>query len=185
MNHLKLFESFLTSGFNHWFGNSKIVDTSGNPLVVYHGTGMKFDTFRKDRIDKNYFSGTTLGLGFYFTEMQNNAISYQQTPHGDNEPTVLEVYLSLQNPLSVNSPLEYRSVVTNEMKRQCDGKNAYQRDSITKKSNTELLKEMGYDGVVQWFKGVKMIEIVAFEPNQIKSVNNNGDFSHHSDNIYL
>ncbi len=37
-----------TSAFKRWFGDSKVVDKSGNPLVVYHGTDKDFDTFKSD-----------------------------------------------------------------------------------------------------------------------------------------
>jgi hypothetical protein len=29
-----------------WFGNSKIVDENGKPMIVYHGTDNKFDIFK-------------------------------------------------------------------------------------------------------------------------------------------
>ena len=31
--------------FRRWFGDSKVVDERGEPLVVYHGTAADFDTF--------------------------------------------------------------------------------------------------------------------------------------------
>ena len=33
-----------TSNFKSWFGRSKIVDKSGKPLVVYHGSNSKFSS---------------------------------------------------------------------------------------------------------------------------------------------
>ena len=44
------------------------------------------------------------------------------------------------------------------------------------------LREQGYDGTFQSRRGD---EYVAFEPNQIKSVDNKGTFDSKSDNIYL
>lgn len=32
--------------FQQWFGNSKVVDKTGNPLIVYHGTTWDFDRFK-------------------------------------------------------------------------------------------------------------------------------------------
>ena len=67
-----LIESLInTPAFKKWFGNSKIVDKNGNPLIVYHGTDTtdNFDTFDKKRIgwhDYGYF-----GEGFYFTKNIN------------------------------------------------------------------------------------------------------------------
>ena len=36
--------------FRKWFGDSKVVDNAGNPLVVYHGSrsSKKFNTFKTD-----------------------------------------------------------------------------------------------------------------------------------------
>ena len=50
-------ESLLTEAITHpqsqefkkWFGNSKVVDKSGNPLVVYHGTNQPINSFDKKR----------------------------------------------------------------------------------------------------------------------------------------
>ena len=37
-----------TPAFKKWFGNSKIVDSKGNPLVVYHGTKREFNEFKSN-----------------------------------------------------------------------------------------------------------------------------------------
>jgi len=34
-----------TPAFKRWFGDSKVVDENGKPLVVYHGTNRDFDAF--------------------------------------------------------------------------------------------------------------------------------------------
>ena len=39
----------LNDNFWKWFSGSKVVDKNGNPLVVYHGTGAKFDEFDSER----------------------------------------------------------------------------------------------------------------------------------------
>lgn len=69
--------------FYKWFGNSKVVDRKGRPVVMYHGTNAKFDTFNKE-----YLGGTDYGFygsGFYFHPMKKFAKTY-----GKN---VLSVYL--------------------------------------------------------------------------------------------
>ena len=43
-----------TPAFKRWFGASKVVDEQGQPLVVYHGTGSKFEAFNHWR--PNFFS---------------------------------------------------------------------------------------------------------------------------------
>ena len=69
--------------FWNWFGDSKVVDRKGRPVVMYHGTNAKFDTFNKE-----YLGGTDYGFygsGFYFHPMKKFAKMY-----GKN---VLSVYL--------------------------------------------------------------------------------------------
>ena len=50
-NKLKYFiNESLNTNFYKWFGNSKIVDDNGKPLIVYHGSPSvfnKFETFKK------------------------------------------------------------------------------------------------------------------------------------------
>lgn len=61
--------------FYNWFGDSKVVDDQGRPLVVYHGTNKEFDSF-----DKKLLGTTTLAYsarqGFFFTDSEEVANSY-------------------------------------------------------------------------------------------------------------
>ena len=61
--------------FYEWFGDSKVVDEQGRPLVVYHGTNTEFDSF-----DKKLLGTTTLAYsakqGFFFTDSEEVANSY-------------------------------------------------------------------------------------------------------------
>lgn len=61
--------------FYKWFGDSKVVDGQGRPLVVYHGTNKEFDSF-----DKKLLGTTTLAYsarqGFFFTDSEEVASSY-------------------------------------------------------------------------------------------------------------
>ena len=47
--------------FYKWFGDSKVVDDQGRPLVVYHGTNKEFDTFipSEGHYGKGIYLGTT------------------------------------------------------------------------------------------------------------------------------
>lgn len=42
--------------FRNWFGDSKMVDEEGKPLVVYHGTGRNFESFDPSASPKNSYS---------------------------------------------------------------------------------------------------------------------------------
>jgi len=75
-----------TENFKRWFGDSKVVDAEGKPLVVYHGTRSAFDAFDLNKSGEN---GQALGKGFYFTNSKGLAEGYGE---------VGEFYLSAQNP---------------------------------------------------------------------------------------
>jgi hypothetical protein len=57
-----------TPAFKRWFGDSKVVDKDGKPLVVYHGTTQQFDVFdrNKGNIEGHY------GKVFYFTDSKSD-----------------------------------------------------------------------------------------------------------------
>jgi broad specificity phosphatase PhoE len=55
--------------FKRWFGDSKVVDESGGPLVIYHGTTHNFDRFANVRGNPE----NSLGIGHYFTTDENDA----------------------------------------------------------------------------------------------------------------
>ena len=75
------------TNFWRWFGDSKVVDEQGRPLVVYHGTKAQFEEFAGEKIGQ---SGTSEGVGFYFTTDENIAKGF-----GD----VMSVYLKLEKPI--------------------------------------------------------------------------------------
>lgn len=77
--------------FKKWFGDSKVVDENGKPLVVYHGTNADFDTFDYDKIGTN---GTSEGVGFYFTDDIETAEGYKK-----QNGSLKKCYVSIQKPL--------------------------------------------------------------------------------------
>lgn len=52
-----------TPEFKAWFGDSKVVDEQGRPLVVYHGTTNDFSEFNRSRANLE----SDMGAGFYFS----------------------------------------------------------------------------------------------------------------------
>jgi len=86
--------------FRKWFGDSKVVDDNGEPLVVYHGTGAEIsieDGFIFD-YDKIGEQGRSEGAGFYFTSNRRVAEGYGA------DGTIIEAYMSIQKPLAYDSP---------------------------------------------------------------------------------
>lgn len=134
-------------GFRHWFADSKVVDRTGVPLVVYHGTAIEKDSFNRE--------GGGAGIGAYFTDDPELASDFAEMDGGvDGEPAhVIPVYLSLQNPYMAEG---------------------IESQSITSARRDELIA-MGHDGVIGVFGDVR--EFVAFEPTQVKSaIGNDGSF---------
>jgi hypothetical protein len=79
-----------TKEFKRWFGNSKIVNKSGEPLIVYHGTSQKFSSFSQNLIGKSKGNYGHYGYGFYFSYDVREAKTY-----GNN---ILPVYLNIKKP---------------------------------------------------------------------------------------
>ena len=161
-----------TPAFRKWFGDSKVVDENGEPLVVYHGTpNGGFSSFDAERIGANTgAAGGEHGLGgFYFTSDANIADTYSRSADVDmvneyeklfgeppkaiaapNGSSIYPVYLSLQNPLVTE-----RGPISTLMVREA--------------------KQRGHDGIISGTGSYP--EYVAFSPEQIKSaIGNTGEF---------
>ena len=72
--------------FWKWFGDSKVVDEQGRPLVVYHGTQASFDVFMPSEAKH----GAHTGAGHYFTSRRERAQGYGAV--------VMSVYLRSNKP---------------------------------------------------------------------------------------
>ncbi len=81
-----------SKAFKKWFGNSKVVDENGKPLVVYHGSTADFTVFSYKFANRH---GQADGRGFYFTDNRAFAEGYQ-----NKDGKLFEVYLSIQKPLN-------------------------------------------------------------------------------------
>lgn len=90
-----------SEAFKWWFGDSKVADENGQPLVVYHGTHNEFSIFDKGKLKSN--SGrNALGDGFYFTSDEKRAERYAYgftgKGRGIGQNNVMAVYLNIRNP---------------------------------------------------------------------------------------
>ncbi len=145
------------AAFWKWFGKSSIVDEFGEPLVVYHGSvNTGFTKFEK-RAPVRTRSGPD---GFYFTSDPNAAASYRNDPKTKKRGTVYAVYLSIQDPLDITADIK-----------------KFQKQKMTfgeakRKALEKLTPE--HDGVVFDGNNMNPDEIIAFYPEQIKSINNDG-----------
>lgn len=184
-----------TPAFKRWFGDSKVVNESGEPLVMYHGTsqtqgGDAFTFF--DTYASNY---GLMGMGGYFTSNPDVASSYTTKGKGPS-PTVYPVFLSIKNPLDMDAVAD-----ADKWMSQFDGIDQYHEGGKTNESwyraaedmlsdeqipmyegaeaIQDGLRNMGFDGITHIgggrvkSDGVKHRVFIAFDPTQIKSATGN------------
>ena len=152
--------------FWRWFGDSKAVDEQGRPLVVYHGTRADFSEFDTDRIGQNFAESKG---GFFFTGSQAAASAYASMRGGEGG-NVMPAYLSLQNPLTLDTYLwatgdTVESALTGREYKLID---LFDEDPA---GVIAYAKDGGHDGI--FWKNGKDVLAVAFDPAQIKSATGN------------
>lgn len=157
--------------FKKWFGDSKVVDENGEPLVVYHGSKVA-DIKEFDSNKSNYGH---ISAGFNFFTNNKNGEGESAEFYAGNNGTIYECYISMKNPLVYNAtgwkdegveyktPVEFFDTNKGEIKRE--------------------YRKGDYDGII-----VKVGDNTIYAvPNseQIKSVNNQGTFDSENPNIYF
>ena len=164
-----------TPEFKRWFGDSKVVDAVGQPLVVYHGTAADFDSFDNAKTGAN--DRGLWGQGHYFAANPESANSYAMR-QGD-EARVVPAYVSIKNPLILKTG---EDLVT----RLPDGTNY--RDLVGPDLDGKKIKDIaisgGHDGVVQIRPNGMIGDVVAYDAKQIKSaIGNVGTFDPENSDI--
>jgi hypothetical protein len=167
-----------TPEFKKWFAGSEVVDKKGNPLEVYHGTlEPNIQEFKPEFVGRTGFPDTQVGEAYFFSNQPLTAAMVAETVshdkngrpiYSDKQSTIMPVYLSMENPL-VFKAKKYSAEDTIDSYRMAEmikKAKAYKRDGVIYKTPS-----MGDTYVV-------------FKPNQIKSVNNKGEFKRTNNNIY-
>jgi hypothetical protein len=181
-----------SKAFKGWFGESKVVDEKGKPLVVYHGTDTQFNIFN---------DGRSLGPHFGNIDQANDIVS------GKKNANIKPVYLSIENPLrlvdagndNANSFIQQlsgilsRAEIDRLYKLAPDSEaieikygSGSKFDDVYRETNRKALLEVkksliskGYDGIV--YKNehegkqskLNPDSYIAFSPKQIKSATGN------------
>lgn len=176
---LSIFESTMPEkekqeNFKRWFRRSKVVDSKGKPLVVYHGTRADFDTFK-----------VPVGGAHFGT-------SDQASDRIFNKGHVMPVYLSIQKFIrlpdlniwsasSIAPELLKKGHIT--QKEALKIKSAGSR-TLAWEQLKNILASKGVDGFIyaNEQEGVGDSYII-FEPTQVKSKYNLGTFSTSDPNI--
>lgn len=139
---------------------SKVVDENGEPMVVYHGTQEEFNAFDKDAVRER---GDGVKGFFFAPAARRESVAGYYAQHGGS---IMPVFLNLKRPLvrSTSENLEAKGIADGYdgiiSTAASDSENRYY-DYEQKRVATERLN-----------KG-DIVEIVAFEPSQIKSATDN------------
>lgn len=180
--------------FYKWFGDSKVVDEQGRPLVMYHGTTETFDRFFSDS-------------WIYATTDKAYATRYTADDNDVEHPEmVMPLYIRASNPLDLGQvhgeideqyleSLRKKMHVTKAEIKQlviATGNEGYYRGVHTGRwelTNTPqfwtfVMVHTGFDSVMteETDEGIKGFAVMA--NSQVKSTDNRGTFSLYDSNIY-
>lgn len=167
-----------TSAFKEWFGDSKVVDKSGRPLIVYHGSPdarfLKGDDAQFKGKSRFGMSEHNDDNAFWFASSRALAASYADDTRAfdyqNAEPATEAFYVSLQNPLVINAGgKEWREA-------QAHGKTSDVIDQARKEGHDGVIISNVRDYYNNTARTPASDTFVAFRPEQIKSVKNRGTF---------
>jgi len=164
--------------------DTKVVDDSGNPMVMYHGTQRAPTGIDEFGSESGYAGQETAGIS-WFTSSPESASGYANWVEGAGNPTVYPVYLSIKNPASINDYLK----AVDEINKSVKGRNFVDADpeiGMYDKRVVEKLKDKGFDGV-SWtdaeytgqtgFATDKDVTALPFSSKQIKSAISDPSFA--------
>ena len=162
-----------TQLFKNWFRKSKLTNPDGTPQIMYHGTINSFDYFDLDH--PNRYDTGFAGTGVYLTPDKRLAERYARqksvrTNAKAEDRKVMALYARLQNP-----KIEDLRKLKYDIKQ--GGRTA--ADNYRNKLMAE-----GHDGVILKNEAGEVVEVVIFDVNGVKSVDNNGNWSNEINNIY-
>lgn len=132
--------------FKKWFGDSKVVDENGKPLVVYHGSLWKFDTFGKSEEFDFSFSPK-------FAHEYAAQKSFEQAL--DLSPVLYSVYLKAENPFDFR---DENSV--NELLKKIGNKEInFWGNKYTHEQFKDLIMGLSYENTVRTQKDFDKAEV--------------------------
>ena len=182
-------EKTQTAEFRDWFADSKATNTTGEPLLVFHGAGAKFTKF--DVGGKPIWLTANIKYAEEYSTATRSVerILPEASIYAGNVDRIIPAYIRVENPADVgNTDGGYSGNYVDLAKRlqirpselqavwEQAGKPELMWQVINTPGMVEMLKRHGYDGVQAVENGVKAWAV--FDSAQVKSaVANNGSFS--------
>ena len=163
-----------TKAFKDWFGDwennpensSKVVDENGEPKVVWRGESKDFNKFDYKKLGSRLKTAWRKA-GFYFAPTKSSAEQYMFFM---GTRILKEFFLNIRNPYILNSNEFYGVMDWGSLPNQRFKTNKSATDYAN--SQVEIIKSKNHDGFfVTILEDDNIVEIVAFEPNQIKLAN--------------
>lgn len=155
-----------SAAFKKWFGDSKVVDENGKPLVVYHGTKFSnIGAFQGYRGVAGHFAfdpEVANDFAKAANDSEQELLAAGEEDVGDGGQ-VYPVYLKAENIFDARNPEHIARVGAGPM-----------RDYDDLEGNYEAIKAAGFDSYYDFETGLdRLTGIAVFEPNQIKSATGN------------
>lgn len=193
--------------FKRWFGDSKIVDENGNPLVVFHATYSDFTEFAKgdlgfhfgtdksarERISKRIRRSLERGYrktGAFFLSIESPLYSHDIESWDDPIDIIEQLPVALYEDGFINSAdaLYYKwkdLFYDNEYNDESWGMPFTVKEDIIDDIRNILYNDYGIDGIIYQndFEDAGSDSYIAFFPEQIKSIFNSGEFDPNSKNF--
>ena len=193
--------------FYKWFGDSKVVDSQGRPLVVYHGSDVSgIEVFanqanqtkqRQIGADRGYFFTDRKKVAERFrTETQRKAETQYYMENTVREPVDETRYDAQGRPVGTvhyvkTTPAPYKNFGLYGVYLKAENINEFNGEEIGTGVERDFAlasaKANEKDGVIIYNAdtgaGIAN-EYIVFEPNQIKSTENTGEFGIGVNNMY-
>jgi hypothetical protein len=167
--------NILTKEQAEYFKNSKVLDGKGNLLKLYHGTDRNFTVF-----EPNYAPGW--GTGIYLTDNKEDAKEFGNR--------LIEAYVNIIKPyydddgaIDITNTKAYKKYY----KKWLENEGITEEEALEDEIEPDIydimqedfyvfsnaLRELGYDGIIaKDSNNISGYEIVAFKPEQVKSIDN-------------
>lgn len=182
-------EKTQTAAFRDWFADSKATNTTGEPLLVFHGAGAKFTKF--DVGGKPIWLTANIKYAEEYSTATRSVerVLPEASIYAGNVDRIIPAYIRVENPADIgNTDGGYSGNYVDLAKRlqirpselqavwEQAGKPELMWQVINTPGMVEMLKRHGYDGIQAVENGVKAWAV--FDSAQVKSaVANNGSFS--------
>lgn len=183
-----------TDAFRRWFNGSKVQNTAGGPLLVFHGAGGRFTAFNTGGRPM-WFTPNAAYAGSYATQTGRLERAMPASQIYTGGARMIPAYLHVENPADVgqvNTPFEAAAADLAERTGipeaewrdtwNAVGQPAQTWEVINTQEAASLLQEHGYDGIVAREGDTRTYAV--FDPGQVKSaVANRGTFNRENPDI--